>query len=460
MRSRRVQDRAVRCLLLLLALLASCRDRPVAPRAAIAIAIAYPAAAPEIVEARVVRPIEHAVARVRGVATIEARATEGQATIVLVLARDTDVGRALHDVRDALDVTRASLPADTEFPIVTPTHEDERPVAWLALRGPLPLDELSAQARDRVAPALLQLPGVAAVAPHGLAERALLVRPDLDRLAAHQVPLFELLAIVQASDIRDVAAVRDLVLAQHAGTPIRIGDVASVELGVERAPDAPEPVLAIHAMFTADPRTVKGRVRDALASLALPPEVTVVETASPVGERPRAPLVRALVGDALDDLRQIADGEVAALAAAGITDVVRDPPAGEPEDTVVVDRARAAALGISFADIHASLRALAKTRLGDVAIAGRRLPLVIEPVISSLADALPRVLVRTPQGAFVPLGSLVTWQHTSSEAILRRDHRRTITLAIYASEAQLAKARALLAERSRALPAGVTATTR
>ena len=80
--------------------------------------VPYPGASPSEVEQGVVLAVEEAVREVDGVQELRSTAAEGNAVIVVELMTGTDTGRALNDVKSAVDRI-ATLPEDIERPIIS-----------------------------------------------------------------------------------------------------------------------------------------------------------------------------------------------------------------------------------------------------------------------------------------------------------------------------------------------------
>jgi multidrug efflux pump subunit AcrB len=435
-----------------LALLVACRgDAPPKPPPMLAMTFAMDGADPATLEHDVVERVEGAVAGLRDVKSIVSRIEANHATVLLELAPNSDVMTVTHDVRHALANIDAQLPRDLEPPVITRAAPDEKPVMWLAVRGQVPIGELSNFTHDVVRPRLERLAGVAGVELHGLAEMAVVVRPDLQRMLAAQVTVFDLQAAVQASAV-DVpggridargASIRvvdggtnldslgDLVVRQLNGAPVRVRDIATIEVGFERDVGSAQPAIAIRAQTDANKRAILRAVRDELAQ-NVPAHIQITEVASQPGaqvERPPPSLLVTLRGPELGTLRTHADALVADLAKAGVRDVVIDPPAGEPERTFSTDRARAADLQIPTADIVATLRALGGAHAGTATIDNRRHDVVIRlPAEESTFQSL---FVRTQHGALVPISDVVQVTMGTSQTIMRRDRERAIALSIY-----------------------------
>ena len=481
-RARMMAWRAVGCAVLAALVGCAAKDRAVtAPPAVVIIALALPGADAEQVERTAVEPVERALAGMASVRTIGARITADRATVTVELATASDLA-AVADVQRVITELAPQLPAELEPPMIT--RAPASPVLWIEVGGPQAIAMRSEVATEVLQPALERLPGVAQLAPRGVVRRVIAIRPDRARLAATGLAVGELATAIRGQTralpagrmdatgplvrvtgtIDDLETVRELVVGQVDGVPIRVADVASVEDthdpgdgGDDGGGAGGAPALGLRVQPGAVPDEVTARVRAQLRELRrlLPPGMTLTET--PPAIAPVAPLVITIHGPELTTLRQLADDLGRELRAAGATTIVRDPPEPTPERTLTIDRQRAAALGVSVSELIASIGVPGGDRLGELVIAGRRRDLVLRHDTERLED-LAQVQVRSPRAGLVPLGSLVTITASLAPTIIRRDRQRVVTLAVDAARGALAAARARLAELTPGLPAGYAAT--
>jgi multidrug efflux pump subunit AcrB len=182
--------------------------------------IRYPGASPEAVERELIKPIEEVVNTIAGVKRVTSRSSEGQGTVSIEFSLDTDMNRAMQEVRDRMSAAQAGFPRDSKTPTVARwNNENTQPVVNMALlsksvdgrpgRGPR---ELSLLAEQVVAKRLQRIDGVARVAVFGLMQRE--VRVDLDplRLRAYGVTPAEIAtALREANADQPVGLVSDKV---------------------------------------------------------------------------------------------------------------------------------------------------------------------------------------------------------------------------------------------------------
>lgn len=151
--------------------------------------IRYPGASPEAVEREVAKPLEEALNSVAGVERVQSRSFEGRVQASVEFGLNTDMSRAMQDLRDRVAAAQAAFPKDVKPPVVSRFQNDNaQPVVVMALlsdtRG---ARELSMMADLIVSKRLGRVEGVARVDVGGMVSRE--VRIDLDplRLRAYGV---------------------------------------------------------------------------------------------------------------------------------------------------------------------------------------------------------------------------------------------------------------------------------
>lgn len=439
------------------------------PTAAIEIGETWTGASAAEVEARVVTPIERALASVHGVASITSRADAQTATITLEVVPGRDPDRVLSDARQALEATLRELPPAADPPEIRKVRVDDRPVLAFALRGDQPAEAMAQIAEHVVVRELERLPGVGRVEARGFTRAAVIVRPELDRLAMYGVTPGELVAAIAAGSVTvrgvvvdgggqlraigplsDVAALGELVVRSPNGASVKVRDVATVERGVVRAAHPGPARVAVYAQLGVTRREVREALRAKVRTLALPAGVRLEELPAPV-EPKLAPRAASIVGPDHGVLGQLALAVVRELGPA--TEVVLDPGVGEPSFEVTIDRDRAALLGVSIVEVSAAAQlALGEQRAGEVTLDGLALPILVRPPDEPVTDRVPRLHVRAAGGASVPLSDLVAVVQTDARPLLHRDLVRAIDLR--ASGEAAAKVRAVLVQHAAKWPTG------
>lgn len=437
-------------------------------------------------ESEVVIPIEHAMASLKGVHSISSRSEADHARIELELSSSADLFAVSSEAQHALGAIMSSLPAELSPPTITRSARGDEPVIRFAVHGDLPLVAISEQVHDVIKPRFERLAGVGRIEVRDIPERAVIIDIDLDRASAVDVSISDVLAAIErhdmpagridanasslrvAGEIATVDALADMVVRKVNDVPVRLRDIARIEDGLDRGVEsnvnpkdrglsasprpqlAPrEPSIAVWAQYNANRSDVVRAIRDELARLALPPGLTLTEL--PRQPKPTPPsLVVSLYGPDLVQLNAHADAIDAKLRAIGIVDIARDPPIAAPEQTLTVDRNRAAQLDVAMPDVHATLRALHGSQVGDLIVNGKHRPIVMHLVPSDL----DRVRVATRRGQLISLADIVSQTITTTQVIARRDQVRTMTLSIR-TKGSLAAARDIV--KRHALPEGFRA---
>ena len=218
----------------------------------VVITAVMPGASPEDVEAKLVGPIEEAVAEVDGVESYFSVARESMGVITVDLHGDfgaAQVKEAEDDLQKALDAI-TDLPSDLETPPVISRFDPAKmPVLEIAVTGPW--SGLRAVAEE-VEARMRRLPGVSRVEIIGIGERELHVLVDPRRAHRKGVTLDEVMAaiarrnvastggkltvhpeqrqVVVSGEYRSAAEIADTLLRFDAagGGGLRVSDVAEV----------------------------------------------------------------------------------------------------------------------------------------------------------------------------------------------------------------------------------------
>ncbi len=218
------------------------------------VAIAYPGAAPDVVEREVVGRIEDKISGISGVDKINSTSTDGFAQIIVQFVFSKPVDQATQDIRDAISAVRAQLPAEILEPLIQRFDPNELPIVSLALTSTvLSTPELTQLADQSIGGELRAIPGVAQVNVVGgdSAQLNINVRPT--DLASVGVGIDEVVNSIRAQNLAaPVGAVNNaleqrsirlegrlerpedfnsLVISQRNGQLITLGQVASVEAG-------------------------------------------------------------------------------------------------------------------------------------------------------------------------------------------------------------------------------------
>lgn len=127
---RAAQGGPLRVALASLVALAACGG-DAGPGGVVTVQVTYPGASVEDVERAVLEPLEVAVNRVDGIYGLRGRAGEGVARLDITFTRGTDSTRARAAVQEAVKAAQQTLPVEAEPPFVS-----AKPAAWVMARIP------------------------------------------------------------------------------------------------------------------------------------------------------------------------------------------------------------------------------------------------------------------------------------------------------------------------------------
>ncbi|MES2523963.1 MAG: efflux RND transporter permease subunit [Gemmatimonadota bacterium] len=216
----------------------------------------YPGASAETIEREVTERMEQAFNPIEGVDRITSQSLEGVSlvTVEFDLNRNSDV--ASQDIRSKIEGIRRDLPVAIDPPIVQKFDPAAQPIISLALSSETtPLPRLTSLADEDIRRALETVRGVGEVRLAGGLEREIRVFLQPDRMRALGVSVAEINGALQSQNlespagrlergatetlvrvtgrITDPTQFNDIIVANRAGAPIRLRDVATVEEGTQ-----------------------------------------------------------------------------------------------------------------------------------------------------------------------------------------------------------------------------------
>ncbi|MFV0370622.1 MAG: efflux RND transporter permease subunit [Azonexus sp.] len=232
----------------------SVREYPKIDEPVVTVTTDYRGASADIIESQVTKPLEDSLAGIEGVEVITSisRAERSQISVRFKLEREPD--SAASDVRDRVSRVRNKLPDEVDEPVIAKVEADANPIIWMAFssdrHSPL---EVTDVANRFVKPRLQTLPGAADVRIFGERKFAMRIWLDKQRLAAYrltpadveealrrqnvEVPAGRIesaareFSVVATTDLRTPEEFAAVVVRTVNGYPVRIGDVAQVEIG-------------------------------------------------------------------------------------------------------------------------------------------------------------------------------------------------------------------------------------
>ena len=169
---------------------------------AMAVVTIYPGASPGEVQTQVTKPIEEALMTAPGVQDVQAASSESLSMVVVMFNLDTDVNRALQDVRNKIANVRSKLPEDVLEPSVVSYDPSAVPIINISVAAQTSgsAENIRQTVVDDVLPRLQRTDGVADAAVTGGRQREIQVLLDANSLKArHLAPQQVVQAVVAES---------------------------------------------------------------------------------------------------------------------------------------------------------------------------------------------------------------------------------------------------------------------
>ena len=258
------------------------------------ILVRMPGATPAEIETRVIDPMEKLVWEIPGVEYVYSTAMDGKAMTVVRFYVGEDTEKSLTKVHDKLYAHLDWIPPGCSKPLLKPHSINDVPIVCLTLFSDRYNSMQLRQVAERLDDKIRSIPGISSTFIKGGLKRQVRVRLRPDALAAVGLDAADIVRAIssqnQASWISEVAFdnkafslrlnnffsniddVRQTVVAVSRGTPVRLGQVATLTDGAQE----PES----YVMIGAGPGIVRGqrskvRNQSGLAPGALKPAVTI-----------------------------------------------------------------------------------------------------------------------------------------------------------------------------------------
>ena len=169
----------------------------------------YPGASPEAVEVDITTPVENAVNGVAGAKLIRSWTAEGTSSVFIEFRLDTDMLRAMQDVRDKVAQVRPGFPKDAKDPyIYRADTENQEPVVSIGVMSQATgLRELTSLTDQTIVKGLENVPGVARIDVFGKVTRQILVQIKPNALTALGIGVDQVINAIRAAN-QDVPAGR------------------------------------------------------------------------------------------------------------------------------------------------------------------------------------------------------------------------------------------------------------
>ncbi len=230
------------------------RELPAIDPPIVSVSVDYTGASAAVIESRVTQVLEDALAGIEGIDTINARSTNGRASVSIEFTANREIEAAANDVRDAVSRVADRMPEEARPPEIAKVESDADPIIWFNMASStMDTLQLSDYAERYVVDRFSSIDGVAQVRMGGRQRYAMRIWLDRDQLAARGLTVGEVETALRNENVelpagRIESADRDFTLrversyvapSDFASIPlgkgndgyvVRLGDVAKVEL--------------------------------------------------------------------------------------------------------------------------------------------------------------------------------------------------------------------------------------
>jgi len=222
----------------------------------------YPGASPDVMASAVTAPLERQFGQVPGLNQMTSTSSDGSSIIVLQFSLDLNIDVAEQEVQAAINAAQTYLPTDLPSPpIYSKSNPADTPILTLALTSKtLPLSRVEDLADTLFTQKISQLPGVGLVSISGGQKPAVRVRVNPTQLSHYGINLEDVRTALQQTSLDQAKGnfdgpqqdyqiqsndqlmtssdFRNVIIAYHNGSPVKLSDVATVEDGVENVRQA------------------------------------------------------------------------------------------------------------------------------------------------------------------------------------------------------------------------------
>jgi multidrug efflux pump len=282
------------------------RQFPEMQSATINIDTAFPGATQDVMQGFVTTPIAQAIATASGIEYITSTSSQGQSRIAAKLVLNANADRSMTEILSKVQQVKYQLPAGVTDPVITKVTDGAAAIQYIDfIAGSLEPSRVYDFATRVAQPLITSVPGVASAVIDGGAPLAMRIWIDPVKLAARGLTASDVadalrannvqaapgqlkgtdtaINITAGTDLRDVRAFQQMVLKRGDTGLVRLGDVATVELGSQNYDSTalssghPAVSMAISPTPDGNPLEIVAAIKKILPDIqrVAPPGVTV-----------------------------------------------------------------------------------------------------------------------------------------------------------------------------------------
>ncbi|MCY4413722.1 MAG: efflux RND transporter permease subunit [Alphaproteobacteria bacterium] len=244
----------------------------------------YEGASPQIVESRLTRVLESALAGIEGVSLITSVSADESSRINLAFRPNYDIDAAASDVRDRIGRVRSRMPEGVRDPVVKKSDADAAPIIFLALYqkdSSIHPAEMYDYFKQHLEAEFEALPGVSGVEAYGSSGHTMRVWLDPVKMASFKITTQDVSAalrqqnvhipagrvrsenreymVTTAATLKSPEAFNDVIVSTTDKKLVRISDIGHAEF-------VPEPDKQTFAYYNKQPAIAIGLVKKSVAN--------------------------------------------------------------------------------------------------------------------------------------------------------------------------------------------------
>ncbi|HET9393672.1 MAG TPA: efflux RND transporter permease subunit [Candidatus Rubrimentiphilum sp.] len=222
------------------------------------VSVSYTNVAPQQMETLITRPLENAVSRVAGIQQINSTSSEGSSNITAQFYYGVNIDTAAVDVQQQVSRAFSQLPNDPNLsqPTITKFNPNSLPVVRMFVTDPnMSMRDLGDLWVNTLSDEFSAVSGVASVGISNDQTRAIMVQPDLNKLAGYNLTMSTIVNRINQENVNlpaglvqiakneyqvqtnalftNASQIANIVVATKNGAPIFLRDVATVSDSIE-----------------------------------------------------------------------------------------------------------------------------------------------------------------------------------------------------------------------------------
>lgn len=167
------------------------------------ISVAYPGAAPEVIESEILDTVEKRLLTVEGIKEMRSTAQQGAASITLEFDISRNVDVALQEVQSA--ISQIKFPTGVDPAIIKKTNPEEDPILFISIYGDKNIEEILKWSESYFLDQIQFLPGVGEVNTGGFPDRNLRIWLDTEKLKKFELTVNDVVDAVRSQHLESAA---------------------------------------------------------------------------------------------------------------------------------------------------------------------------------------------------------------------------------------------------------------